>query len=253
LASPWDIQTNLNLPNGGEASNDVSNIPGEVSGALQGIGNFITGKTWAPQYNPATIDPGSASQVASIENGLLATPQQNTDKIMQGTGAAGQIENQSEQAQNENSEHGGGGISGMSQAISNKASKNFSTSQNKLNANAQFQGQAMANNNINVATANSIAMQNAQYNLQSSINNANLQANQARYNTIGGLMSGAGSFAGSYYGHQQTPAPMTSEQYASQGSEGMDAGSTPNVYNQNGQGTYDPMNGPTVQSGYEGE
>jgi hypothetical protein len=197
-----------------DAGSDVSNITnavgtagGDISTGLQDIGNVITGKQWAPQYNPYQMDPGSANQVSQIENGLLTTPQQNTSNILQNTGNAGAIQNQTANQNLSNQEQGGGGISGMTKAIGNKAAKNFATSQGRLNVNAQLQGQQMSNNNMSTATANAIGMQNAEYNLQSSVNNANLAANAARYQTVSSLMSGAGSFAGSYYGHQAASTP----------------------------------------------
>jgi len=122
------------------------------------------------------------------------------NQITQGTGQAGNINDQSTAQTNETASQGGGGMGGMQQAIANKSNKNFSTQQAKMQQNAQFQGQVMANNNYNTAAANAIALQNAQNGVDSSILQYSLQANAARYGTISSLMSGAGSLAGAYAG-----------------------------------------------------
>lgn len=212
MASPWDISTNLNTGNlannfqnpTATLSNDVSDIGGDYSNYLKGIGGQLFGQ--APgSFKAPGMDPGSANQVADIQNSLLKTPDQQAQGLLAGSGAAGAIANQSGNQNAESKQEGGGGMPGMSAAIGAKAAKNFATSQGRLTQNAQFAGAQMANQNLNTASANAIAMQNAQNNINSSLNNLTLQSNQARYNTIAGIMSGAGSIAGVFAAQPNAP------------------------------------------------
>jgi hypothetical protein len=189
----------------------ITAIPGDITGAIgQGLGgvsnafNSLTGGN-TPQYTQPTMSAGSQAAVTQDENGLLKTPQQQTDALMQGTGAASQIQNQGQNQQHEQNEEGGGGINGMSTAISNKAQKNFATKQAQLQQNANLSGAQTSMQNVNMAATQGIALANAQRGVDSSINNYNLQANQARYSTISSLMSGAGALTGAYMGSNAKP------------------------------------------------
>ena len=171
-------------------------------GFPQAVGNMLNGPG---SPNLPAMNPNSQAQVTNSENSLMKTPQQQTAGLLAGTGAGATIANQGAAQQNEQNELGGGGMPGMSDAISAKAAKNFSTSQGRLQQNANFQGAQMANQNMNVAAANAIALQNAQTGVDSSINNLNLQANASRYQTISSLMSGAGAMGGAYAGSKFSP------------------------------------------------
>lgn len=208
-----------------------------------------------PKLNKPAMDPGSVNSINTIQNNLLKTPQENAAQMMQGTGLAGGIAGQGDNQSNEKNSLGGGGINGMSEAISRKAQNSFAKDKGRLEQQSKFQGQVMANNNINAETANAIAISNAENNVNSSMNQLALQANAARYQTVSGIMSGAGSFAGtmagsnnhepSYYGgNNYSVIPNASGIVGNQ--------TTPNAYNQYGaSGNYDSYS-PTSMSGGSG-
>lgn len=216
---------------GGPIGIGLANLGNQVSGGS--IGNTIDSVVQGPQaFSAPSMDPGSSAQVGQIQNSMQQSPQQYSGQIMQGTGAASNIQNNTGNAQTEQNELGGGGIPGMQQAIGNKAAKNFAVQQGKLQQNANFSGQQMANQNMNTAASNAIALQNAQNGVNSAVNSYNLQSNAARYQTISSLMSGAGSFGGYAYGNSQGnqsgSSPLTNSQM---GAQDFGAGETESVFN----------------------
>ena len=204
MGSIFDIGNDLN-----QIGQGISNSP--VNGIINSVGNVfdtLSGKSSPPTYNAPTMDPTSQAQIAGQENNLMKTPQQQTAGIMNNTGAAGAVQNQTQNQVNEQNEQGGGGINGMTQAIGNKAQKNFATSQGRLQQNANLQGQQMANTQQNQAAMQAIALSNAQAGVTNATNQLQLQYNQAQYNTVSSIMAGAGTGAGYYFGKNSVPGPM---------------------------------------------
>ena len=177
-----------------------------AGGLLGGIGlgavggNALYGAMGTQAFQAPAMDQGSQNQITSEENSLSQTPQQNTAAIMNGTQNAGSVQDVSQAQGKEQMSQGGGGIPGMSGAISAKAAKNFATQQGGLQTKAALQGQMMTNQNLNTAAANAVALSNAQNNVQNMTNQFQLQANASRYAVISGLMKGAGSAAGGMAG-----------------------------------------------------
>lgn len=158
-----------------------------------------------PQLHLPKMDSNSANQVAEQENNLQESPEQTTQKIMKDTGRASGVQNIGQGQSQENQSLGGGGMPGMSEAISNKAQKNFETQKARLQQNADLQGQEMSNKNHMSATTQAIALKDAETGVQSSINQLQLQANQATYQTVASIMTGAGSLGGMMYANSQRP------------------------------------------------
>lgn len=196
--------TGINV-GGGQVSATPGGLIGGLFGGIPGafignkVGNAVNGQG-GNQFSAPAMDSASLNQVSNNENSLLKTPGEQSQRLLKGTDAANSIASNSNLEQ-ENNALGGGGIPGMSKAISDQAAKNFETQKGKLQTQADLQGMQMANQNMNVAASNAIALYNAQTGVQSSINNYNLQANAARYGVISSLMSGAGSMAGAYAGY----------------------------------------------------
>lgn len=199
-----------------------------------------------PQLHLPQMDSGSANQIANQENSLEQSPDQNTQKILQGTGSAANIQNNGAAAAIQNQELGGGGMPGMSTAIANKAQKNFSVQQGRLQQNAKLQGQQMTNQNMLTASAQGVALMDAQAGVQSSINNLQLSANQATYQTVSSIMSGAGSLGGMALANSQRAGG-----YDASNTQGF-AGSTPSVYNDYSSPTSDVGGTPSVYNDYGG-
>ena len=249
MASFWDVASNTGMnggqsgPNNGQGifGTPFGNIPnasefgGMISGTLSKLGDQVTGKAYAPQYTNPTMDAASQAQVSDQMNGLLAKgPQDYTNQMMQGTGAAGNIQNQTGNMQNEQNQFGGGGINGMTQAIGQKAQKNFSQEQGQLQQKSKLQGQEMANKNMLSAQSMGVALSDAQNHVNTKLNNLQLQQNAATYATVAGLMSGAGKIGGAYYGSHSSSPPLSSSQYNSQygqGTSDVAPGDTSSVYN----------------------
>lgn len=152
--------------------------------------------------------------LASFQNGLLNSPESYQAQIMSGTDAAAPIANQTSNQEQEQNSEGGGGMPGMTAAIGNRAQKNFSQDNARLNQHAQIQGMETSNTNIGLATTNAIAEQNAQNGIQSSLNQYNLAANAARYQTVSQLMSGAGSLGG--LAMAQSSQPQSQQEFNNQ-------------------------------------
>jgi hypothetical protein len=151
--------------------------------------------------------------------------------MMQETDAAGNIQNQAGDMQNEQNQLGGGGISGMSQAIGQKAQKNFTQEQGQLKQKAKLQGQEMANKNMLSAQSMGVALSDAQNHVNTQLNNLQLAQNAATYQTVAGLMSGAGKLGGAYVGSRTNNPPLSNAQLGQ--NQYSQPGDVSTVYNTN--------------------
>lgn len=233
----WSDSTGLNLDTTkGQYSSTpaglISLIPGgqPLSMALTAAsGNGPLGMQKPPLALPG-MDDASKQQITDQENSSLRRPQDYQSAIMQGTGAAGSIQNQAGNQAAEQESQGGGGMPGMTQAIGDRAAKNFQTSKDRLNQKSQIEGMHMANQNTSTATDQAIALSAAQRGVDNQVNNYNLQSDQARYQVISSIMGGAGSIGGQMVYDQQAKQKKEQAAFDSDANE-LDSGFYEDSYN----------------------
>jgi len=251
MANFWDVGTNLNI-NPSSVGGQILDLNNRAVGSqLTGLPDMSINKLFdsatggpGPTYHAPSSDPQGDKQMQDQMQGLLKSPEGHMQDIMSGTGKAGQIQNQSQNQANEQNQLGGGGINGMSQAISDKAQKNFSKDQDRLQMQSKFKGQEMANRNALASASLHTALSDAQNNVNSQLNQLQLEANAATYRTAASIMSGAGSLAG-VMAAKNRPAPYTNAQLGDTG-YGNAPGEVASVYNTN------PYNGQNTSQDYSG-
>lgn len=192
---------------GGALGSVIAGPFGLIAGTDNPISNAFTGRGAPAGFVAPSMNQTAQNQVTQNQNNLLKTPEQHAQELMAGTGAANQVQNQTGRQANEQKQLGGGGIDGMTEAIGQKAQKNFAPSQAKLQKQSEFAGANMTMNNTNMAAANAISIANAQRGVDSQVMRFNLESNAARYATISGLMAGAGSIGGMIAGGKHGAAP----------------------------------------------
>lgn len=231
MANFWEVGTNLGMnPNSvvGQAFNSPLNTM--IGGPIGTIQAF---QPKAPTFNRPGMDEEENKQVAGQMEGLLRSPESYSKDIMKDTDKANQIQGQSQNQANEQQQLGGGGISGMTQAISDKAQKNFAKDQGRLQQQAKFQSQQMANQNTSAAASLSIALSDAQNHVNSQLNQLQLETNAATYRTVASIMSGAGSVVGVALGSAKPGNPPPTNEQLGFGTYGNGPGEISSIYNTN--------------------
>lgn len=148
---------------------------------------------------PETIDA-----VTAYSNNLKQTPGQLSADLMQGTDKAQDMSGgNSADSQANQTSSGGYGLPGMQQAIADRSQKKFNTAMGGLQSQATLKGTEMNLDNLAKHGQNAERLINARRGVQVQQGHIDLLNNQATYNTVAGLMKGAGSLGGAFAGGRE--------------------------------------------------